>query len=288
MSIKYVNVLLGSSEWQYYHRKEFTKALVENGEVVSFVNLPVSLSVNIFVKFWSRLVAFLSGKCKPYNENGIFIYTPIILFHYIIWKKITLFANFDSSIFAYQINKYIKKYYSDYRVRLWVYTPEHKYLIGKVNYEFLIYDYYDDQELNADGTVCEEKRRLNAILVKECDLMIVVAQCTFDKFSKYTKRIFRSRNGFSVNIFGKDKHKIKLTDSSKPILGYIGTFRNWIDYSLIDDLIDCGEFTLVFVGHINRDSKKYFNNILKNKDVIHVNNVDVSKLPLYINNFSAG
>ena len=48
---------MGSGEWNLYHRKEFTKEIINNGEEIAFVNLPVSLLVNIFIKFWSRFVA---------------------------------------------------------------------------------------------------------------------------------------------------------------------------------------------------------------------------------------
>ncbi len=285
---RYVNIILGSSEWKLYHRKEFTKELVNNGEEITYINLPVSLIVNLFIKFRTKFIAYFTGKLKVNKNNGFNVFTPLIISHYKIWRRSPLIANIDSRFFASQINHYIRKYYPGYNIRLWVYMPEHKYFINKVNYDILVYDSYDDCDLNYDGSVNEVRAALNRILLQACDLVIVISKFTFYKYSKYTKNIIRSRGGYTSSLFDKNNENIKIIDQGKPILGYIGTFRNWIDYNIIDSLIDTNEFTLLFIGYVDRNSKDYFDKIQKNENVIHINYIEISKIPMYLNNFTAG
>ncbi|MCX6157526.1 MAG: hypothetical protein NTY74_06080 [Ignavibacteriae bacterium] len=288
MSKEYINIIMGSGEWNLYHRKEFTKEIINNGEEIAFVNLPVSLLVNLFIKFWSRFVAYFTGKYKVNNETGFFIFTPLMLTHYLLWRKSPILASIDSHFVSIQINRFVRKYYPNRKIRLWLYMPEQKYLVGKVKYDLLIYDSYDDCDLNFDGTINRKRAELNQELIKESDFLIVISKYTYDKYSKYAKNIFRSRGGYSCGVFKSSSQKINITDSNKPVLGYVGTFRNWIDYTLINRLIDSNEFILCFIGYIDRSSKNYFENIIKNKNVIHINYVDISKIPLYMKNFSVG
>ena len=288
MNKRFVNIILGSSDWKLYHRKEFTKALANNGEVLTYVNLPVSLIVNLFIKFKTKFIAYFTGKLKVNNNNGFNVFTPLIITHYKIWRRSQLVANIDSHFFALQINRYIRKYYPGFNVRLWVYIPEHKYFINKVNYDLLVYDSYDDCDLNFDGSVNEVRAKLNRILLETCDFVIVISKFTYDKYSKYTKNIFRSRGGYTSYLFDNNTESNIIIDKGKPILGYIGTFRDWIDYTIIDSLIETNEFTLVFIGYVDRSSKEYFDIILKNENVIHINYIEISKIPMYLKNFTAG
>lgn len=284
----YVNIIMGSGEWKLYHRKEFTKMLVAEGEEVTFVNLPVSLTVNLFVKFRKRLIPFLLGKFRVNKETGFHVYTPMMLFHYLFWRKFKIIGKLDGWILSYQINRFIKKYYPDQKVRLWVYMPEQIYLVNKVKYDLLVYDSYDDCDLNFDGSVNEQRARLNIELIKSSDLVIVISKYTYDKYSKFNDSIIRSRGGYTPGLFEIVNNKDKKSEFEKPVLGYVGTFRDWIDYSIIDKLLETRKYKLMFVGYIDRSSKKYFNTIRNDENVIYIDYVDITEIPALMKCFSAG
>ena len=169
-----------------------------------------------------------------------------------------------------------------------VYIPEQKYLIGKVKYDVLIYDSYDDCDLNFDGTVNKQRARLNEYLIKASDFVIVISKYTYDKYSQYAKNIIRSRGGYSPEIFINNTNIENNPNYDKPVIGYVGTFRDWIDYSLIDKLIETKSFKLMFIGYIDRSSRDYFSEIIKNKNVMHIDYVDISQIPKIMKSFSVG
>ena len=279
---------MGSGEWKLYHRKEFTKRIAANGEEITFVNLPVSLLINLFVKFKTRLIPYFIGKFKVNKEIGFYVFTPLMLFHYMLWRKNSIIGNLDGWFLSYQINRYVRKYYPYSKIRLWVYIPEQKYLIGKVKYDVLIYDSYDDCDLNFDGTVNKQRARLNEYLIKASDFVIVISKYTYDKYSQYAKNIIRSRGGYSPEIFINNTNIENNPNYDKPVIGYVGTFRDWIDYSLIDKLIETKSFKLMFIGYIDRSSRDYFSEIIKNKNVMHIDYVDISQIPKIMKSFSVG
>lgn len=284
----YVNIIMGSGEWELYHRKEFTKMLVAKGEEITFVNLPVSFTVNLFVKFLKRFIPYFLGRFRVNRGVGFNIYTPLMLFHYLIWRRSRFIGKIDGWFLSFQINLFLKKYYPNRKVRLWVYMPEQLYLVKKVHYDLLVYDSYDDCDLNYDGTLNHKRALLNEKLIKASDFVIVISQYTFDKYSKIAKNIIKSRGGYTLGLFDKvmsASGKLKL---DMPVLGYVGTFREWIDYSIIDKLLDTQKYKLMFVGYIGRPSRKYFEKIISNKNVIHIDHIDISEIPKYMKSFSAG
>lgn len=284
----YVNIIMGSGEWKLYHRKEFTKMLVAEGEEITFVNLPVSLTVNLFVKFRKRLIPFFLGKFRINRDVGFYVYTPFMLFHYLFWRKFKIIGKFDGLILSYQINRFLKKYYSEQKVRLWVYMPEQIYLVNKVKYDILVYDSYDDCDLNFDGSVNEQRSRLNKVLIKSSDLVIVISKYTYDKYSKLNDSIVRSRGGYTPGLFELVNNEDKKSEFEKPVLGYVGTFRDWINYSLIEKLLESLKFKLMIIGYIDRSSREYFDKIKNNENVIHIDYVEISEIPNYMKKFSAG
>lgn len=279
---------MGSGEWNLYHRKEFTKRIAANGEEITFVNLPVSLIVNLFVKFTKRFIPYLLGKYKINKDIGFYLYTPLMLSHYLFWRKSPIIGNIDGWFLSYQINRFVKKYYPGRKIRFWVYMPEQKYLLNKVKYDILVYDSYDDCDLNFDGTVNAKRAKLNEHLIKASDFVIVISKYTYQKYSRYAKNIIRSRGGYSPDIFIRNTNIENIPDYDKPVIGYIGTFRDWIDYSLIDKLIETKSFKLMFIGYIDRSSKNYFSEMIKNKDVVHIDYVEISQIPKIMKSFSAG
>jgi hypothetical protein len=68
----------------------------------------------------------------------------------------------------------------------------------------------------------------------------------------------------------------------------VGAFRNWIDYDIIDSILNEGSYYLCVIGYIDKSSKKYFDKIKNHKNLIYINHISNDKVPHYLPFFSAG
>ncbi|MBK8381619.1 MAG: hypothetical protein IPL16_06965 [Ignavibacteria bacterium] len=160
---RYVNFIFISSDWLHYHRREFTKSLSDNiiswGDI-AVVEAPVSLTVNLFIKFKSRLLPWLRGNLKPGRKaDGLMFITPVILFHIKLWEVSKIFGKIDCYLINRQIMSFSRKNYPDHKLSFWFFEPEH-YLLAESNKNCkIVYDYYDDHEFNYDGSIKPDKVR---------------------------------------------------------------------------------------------------------------------------------
>ena len=113
MKNSFTNIILISSEWKDYHRKEFTEELykkISSWSDVLLVQLPVSLFVHLFTNFRQKILGLFIGNYKTVKlQEKVFLFTPVILFHYLLWLKFKPFAYIDSVLLKIQINSFIKK-----------------------------------------------------------------------------------------------------------------------------------------------------------------------------------
>jgi len=264
-------VYLCSGDWDTFHRKEFCKEIHRKTNELILVQFPVSLILNLFWKFRKKLLPYLTGGRKAeITPEGIEIFTPFILTHPKIWLRLKPFAVIDSILFAYQLNIFLRKYSSEYKIRLWVYRPYHIFLIKRVSIDYLIFDAYDDNELNIDGQAIKSEIICNKSLVQKSDLTLVVSKFTFDKYKAYSDNLLRIRNGYSPSIFKKGNYAVppEFRNLTKPIIGYTGGIRNWLDINLIEKILSSDKFILVLIGEVNRNFKKEFSGIIKHRNLI--------------------
>lgn len=289
--LKIVNIYLLSSHWVHSHRKIFIHNISKRLGKTIVIQDPVSLSVNLFHKFKERFYSLISGKLKPFSINeNIQIFTPFVLFHRIIWNKCKLIAMFDAKLLSYQINKFIKKYYQDYKINFWIYLPLNFYLIKHIKYDNLIYDYYDDYEFDTNGDEIISNIKLNRKLVPLCDLIICISEFTTNRMLKLNKRSIITVSGYDTKIFSKDiADKITEIDNlDKPIIGYSGVLRSYIDFSLLEYLLKNTEYYLVCIGYIDRTFKEEYKILKQYKNFIHIEYKPIEEIPYYVKKFNVG
>lgn len=288
---KILNVYFLSSHWKHSHRKIFIKNISERFGKTLVVQDPVSLSVNLFYNFKGRLWGLITGKLKPFNiTENIQIFTPFVLFHRILWNKFKLFVIFDSKILAYQINKFIKRNYEGYKLNLWVYAPLHYYVIKYLKYENLIYDYYDDFEYTHYGNEINKNIEIHKKLVPKCDLVICISEFTTNRMLRLNKRSILTVSGYDKKIFSEktEVKKTEIDNLDKPILGYSGVLRSYIDFELLRFLLEKSEFYLVCIGYIDRTYKKQFKILKQYKNFIHIEYKPIEEIPNYLKKFNVG
>lgn len=293
-SKKYINIFLLSSEWEYYHRKYFTLSITEKlsgkSDIIA-VQYPLSLIVNLFVKFKRRFVGYLKGNYSAVKVNNIVLYTPVILFHDLLWKKCSIFLYIDAYLLKFQLGWFLKRNFHDSRKILWVYLPHHYYLSKILNYDYMIYDSYDDNEYDYDGNRNLKVAQINKKLVEKSDYNITVSKFTYERFIKYSSKVIYLTNGNDYESITKANNKIPadLKEVNLPIIGYLGTVRNWINFELISQMSnELPECKIVFVGGISRDSVKIVNLLSSYSNIIFLGHKDPAELPSYLKSFSVG
>ncbi len=284
-----------SSEWETYHRREFTKAISENfiswSDTVA-VQYPVSIFFNLFLKFKKRLLPFILGKSATKKiESNILLYTPFVLFHHKIWVKSKIAAFIDSFVLNLQLTAFVKKRLPGQKIILWVYFPQIYYVLKYVKFNYLIYDMYDDNERNYDGKLNNKLRILNRKLIDLADLTICLAKSTFSKLSTSTEKVVYFPNSINTKLFNKHpgKNNENILSFNKKVIGYLGTIRNWIDFELLKLILETfPSEKLVLIGYVNRNALEEFNNLKKFSNFVHINHVSQEMTPLYLSKFDVG
>jgi len=296
MKGKYVNFIMISGEWELYHRKEFVKSIaanfVDESETV-VIEYPVSILLNLFFKFKSRLLPFLKRKTFLQKTNtNLSLFTPFVFFHYKIWNKIAVLGYIDSLLLSYQLKQLKKKQYCNDKIILWVYSPEIYNVLKFLDYDYLVYDMYDDNEYNYDGTLNEKLSALNKELILKSTLTIVVARSIYNRIKKYTDKVIYSTNGINPE-FNTDsligENEIRKKYAGKKIIGYLGTIRSWLDFNLIEDLLkEFPKCIFMFVGYVNRNGAESFEKLKKYDNLVHIDFIPQYKTPEYLAAFDAG
>lgn len=293
---KYVNVIITAQNWSILHRKnlynELFSELTKWSEVV-VVQQSVGIIGHFFTQFKEKIVGLITGKYKTRNlYDNVVLFTPIILFHYGLWLKRSLFSSIDIFLFNEQIKRFINKRYKDYYIILWIYSPQFFYYTEKSNFHFLVYDYMDNLDFDSTGYFNSLSASLNNYLIKKSGLVICTASYLYQKISKLNSSSIFVNNGNNYKILSAINNKNIETEISgidKPIIGYIGGIRDWLDFDLLNFLIkELDDIYFVFIGILYRNSKKEFLELLKHENVKWIKYKDQEELPQYLRKFSVG
>lgn len=292
---KFVHLFFISSDWENYHRKVFTQTIQSSFKKWSDVYLiqyPVSLTVNLFIKFRKRFLGFITGKYKlRETEDGIKIFTPFVLFHINLWNRIGFLKFIDIFILSFIIKNLLKKL-NDKIIILWVYLPEHLLIIKKLRYNFLIYDFYDNQAYSTDGILIKEKDLLNNELIKKSDLVICTGRVLYENAVRQninSIHLPNANNAGSKIVNSKSDIVTELTGMTGPIIGYVGNVRDWIDFELIKYLLEeYREAKIVFVGPVDKTAVKCIRKLSHYTNLIITGNKPVELIPHYLKSFKVG
>jgi hypothetical protein len=288
---KIVNIILMSSDWVFSHRKNLIRTVASLiGEVVA-VQLPLSLTVNLLVKFRQKFIGYFKGDYKPQKtEPGIFTFTPVIIFHPNLWRKSRIFAYMDSYLIGIQLNRFIKKNFNSSIKIFWVYSPHNYLLLNRINYDKLVYDCCDDLEYDYSGNRIENNRLLNEKLVPVCDAVFTVSDFTKNRFLPLNKKTFRHHNGYNPEVFNlKNRFQpVEIDNLDKPVLGYHGPIRDLIDDKLIVRILKETEYYVVFVGYVDRSGLDLYSQFKKYRRFIHIDYIPSHLISSYVNKFDVG
>jgi len=275
-----------------YFQREVIKATASWSAAV-FLQQPVCLVVHLFTKFKRRIVPLLKGLYRTrIIENNVVLFTPITLFSYSFWIKYKIIGIIDSYIFKIQFERFVKKRFPDHRIILWICRNNLYPLLRILNYNFLIYDYGDHFDYSANGQWSVIDAHYNELTIKASDLIVCTAKTLYQRANSLSNNAVHICNGVNFDIFnsrGKNDKAPMLGQISSQIIGWLGNIRNWMDFRLLERLITTlNEVTFVFIGFLNRESKKSFSNLLKYKNVKWIPYMEHGEAAAYVRRFDVG
>ncbi|MDH4223030.1 MAG: glycosyltransferase, partial [candidate division Zixibacteria bacterium] len=228
----------------------------------------------IFTKFYK----FLSGINEV--EPNIYIYSPVVLpfFQNSLARKINqIIVTFTLKYFLYR-----KKARVDL---LWVACPSAESIVGWLNERKSIY-YCADEYSQFSGYSKVLVKELEEKVLKKVDSVLVVSEKLYQSKKELNSNIFLIPHGVEFNHFSKynlspvdlppELNKIK-----KPVIGYYGLIRDWIDFELLKEISHRKDWSLVLIGPVNTDTS-----IIRGLDNVHLlGPKDYKSLPLYLQGF---
>lgn len=282
-SNKILNLLFISNDWDEYHRKNFTKSIINNSEGIYewlIVELPFSVSIHFINKF-KLIKNFFRFKKNKFSKNAI-IFKPFILFHYNLWNKLSFLKWIDILLLKIQLRKFIKEYKVIY---LWIFHPKILILSEKIKHNKLIYDYYDLYEYDINGNFDRKLNDVNEILIKRSDLVIATSNLLYNRVVNLNNKVIYLNNGVNYHIFSK----IEVEKNSRTI-GYLGNIRDWLDFDLIENTVKVlGDYNFIFIGNVTKNCKKIFESIkTRYPNIKHINYLEQDKLEEYVKLFNVG
>ena len=168
---KFTHYYFICDELSICHRQQYLYSmnpLFNEWSELVIIQPPVSLFIHTITQFKKKIIGLFKGDYKTSRlEKGAYVFTPVILFHYLFWLKFDLLAKIDVFLITHQLKKFSRKYnLPNNNNILWMFYP-HQYELSKSRFfHKCIYDYYDNFSFSEDGKKVEYLEKANIKLLK--------------------------------------------------------------------------------------------------------------------------
>jgi len=228
-------------------------------------------------------------------DANIYAFSPFTVEHILASIRFKPLLLINKYLLKRQIRKALSKIGVQNEMSIFVlHRPELYFLKGLIGERGTVYDCQDDNcstsrmvKIKVAGNREREK-----LLSENCKFIFTTSGKLFKRIKEYNKNTFLVPNGFSSSVFDNCvAAEIKQIESlKKPIIGYIGTIRDWFDFELLKYLFsrkpDC---TFLFVGNVKKESQKDFTGLIRQfKNVVSISKVQYSEYPNYLQYFDIG
>ncbi len=239
-------------------------SLREDVGKVLYIEPPLSLLRLLFLPFlelknkdnrkrWKRALAF---KIDPMSDSPkLFIFTPIFFMPFSFLVQ-----------FVYNLNRYISflivrlkiQYLGFNNTVLWLYHPFDHMLLEWFNFRMIaIFDWAEKWSEYFTELPQYRRRQISKFeerIIKGVDIPFTVSQKLLGIAAKLNKNARYLRDGTIPELFyGNDiKPSADIEKIKKPILGYLGTITERLDFDLLKLMArDLPDTSIVLVGQVN-------------------------------------
>jgi len=142
-------------------------------------------------------------------------------------------------------------------VLLWIANPFVGNLVGFLNERFVCYDCMDNYPFFFTGRKAAFVDALERSLFDKADVVFASSDDLYRKCRSNHSNVHLVRNGVEIDHFAAARvHNVPddLAALPRPILGYVGMVRDWVDLSLLRQLAGSNpQWSVVLVGPIHTD-----------------------------------
>jgi teichuronic acid biosynthesis glycosyltransferase TuaH len=178
----------------------------------------------------------------------------------------------------------------------WSYNPMFTNFIGKLNEKLFVFDTVDNWAEHPNYLKMIKKKKLLAnykVIAEKADVIFTVSEAMVDFFKDLgrTKDIHWIPNGVDYDHFNdpeKVEQENKLSEFTKPIIGYLGTIEERVDIDLIVKIAKHhSDKKIALCGPIWPGIKKELHEKIKGIENIHTfGRIDFDDAPSYLNKFN--
>ena len=251
---------------------------------ILFIDPPLSLLTILSGRIQGKKWRFKSS-LQRINER-LLVYTPPAfppLSQYFQWIN-----SFHTSLLVLLTKRLLKKLsFKDFI--LGIARP----FVGPMIKKFRpILSYYDcsDDYLEFPGLRADKGmlRRLEEQLLKSVDLVFCSSQWLKEDKSHFNKNCFLIPNGVDLGLFSNKRLDARIPSDiemiKKPILGYVGTVGEWLDFNALIDLARTRQdWSIVMIGPL---TSKRFSSIIKGvKNIYWLGEKEYGELSKYLRIF---
>jgi hypothetical protein len=293
-----------STPWDGYHRRPFIQNIAKeivalNGYVLAIE--PTIVSIHTLIKYPSRLFNWLRGKYIFRKVGGnIFVYSPYTIEHILLSCRFGILRRINRSILGRSLRNHIRRINERIEdIVLVIHRPELSFLQDAIKFRGLIYDCWDDfcltsnmKNLKVRGNMKREKE-----IAEKCNYIISTSEKLFLRNKLNNVNTYLIENGFTESVFKThlsdneySVHKSYLENLKRPIIGYTGNVKHWVDFQLIQYLVSRNpDWTFLFVGPIWTEYGKKYSSFFKKYPNLQVTGyIDYKYFPIYLKYFDVG
>jgi len=272
-------VFLSGINWDFLQMRHhhLAKALAEKWNVL-FVNGPMGPGVKERKTSDKNMIVELDGKLT--------VYSPLSTRSLI--NRFKGLGRFLKPISDSILAKYITNNFPD--AILWCTRPEDIKWLGRLDEKLICYDCLDDYAAFDDINTKRKTQLLEMEkeLAGKADVVFATAQNLYDRMRAFNSNTYLLKNGTDFDHFKRASKEleipIELQNLARPIVGYIGVVAYWLDYQLMEYLVEQNpDVSFVFVGPISVDLSKFD----KYENILFLSKKEYKELPSYLACFDA-
>ncbi len=226
----------------------------------------------------AKVGKFFSGIKE--KEPHIYVYSPLTLPYF----KNSLTRKINQIILTYRLRSFLSRKKAK-RIILWASCPTAEGIVGRLSEEKSIY-YVADEYSEFSGYSSELVKELEEKLLKKVDLVLVVSDKLYNTKKEFNPHTFLIPHGVDSKLFSRCNQDVvelpaDLRKIKKPVIGYYGLIRDWIDFELLQKISQRKDWSMVLIGPANTDISS-----IRGIDNVHLlGPKDYESLPLYLKGF---
>lgn len=279
-------------EWSIFNRREFILEVAKQHPDIRVVAIdrPAALIPNVFrrkkIKDVYQSLIFQSVR----EDGNVIVVRPITLLHDLLGARI--FKGWGNFIQRYLIQIYliaagIRPTKSD-SVYVWLYEQtqwQFSKLFSSSTKKVVVWEIFDDYRLTAQGEPRELWIACESSMLKSTNQIFTLTESLKEKYVPLHECVSVMGNGYPENIF-KPLNTVPSDVSaiSNPIVMYLGTIRDWIDFDLLEEVVvQNSNYTFVFVGPIVPNVEIKIQMLLRYPNFVYLGAREREEVPKYMN-----